>query len=497
MRVGIVALLQESNTFLRKRTVLAHFEEDLLLEGEPIRQRLADSQHEIGGFFAGLDAASIQAVPVFAARALPFGVVTADAFATLMARLNAALERVGPLDGVLVAPHGATVSEAIPDADGHWLTLLRQRLGPETPIIGTLDLHANLSPAMVRACTALVAYRTNPHLDQRERGREAAGLMARTLRDEIHPTMAAAFPPLAVNIVCQATAEQPCRRLFDLADQMLCRPGVLSNSLLLGFPYADVPEMGAATLAVTDGNADLAQNLADQLALAWWSRRSEFQPRLIGVEEAVDQATTLPGPVCLLDMGDNVGGGSPGDGTILVHALQKRGVAPSFVCLADSEAVAKAQAAGIGAVLKLVMGGRTDGLHGPPLVAEVTVRRLTDGRFTESEPRHGGFMAFNQGPTAVVETADGLTVMFTSRRMVPFSLRQLTSASVDPSRFQVLVAKGVHAPLAAYGPVCKSVVRVNTPGVTSADLGCFDYRWRRRPMYPFEPDTTYPMHFSR
>lgn len=496
MRVGIVALLQESNTFLRERTVLAHFEDDLLLAGESIRQRLADSQHEIGGFFAGLDAAGIQAVPIFVARALPYGVVTADTFAALMTRLSVALGRAGPVDGVLVAPHGATVSESVPDVDGHWLALLRQRLGPKMPVIGTLDLHANVSPAMVRACNALVAYRTNPHLDQRERGQEAAALMARTLRREILPTMAAAFPPLAVNIVCQATAESPCKPLFALADRMLQSPGVLSNSLLLGFPYADVPEMGAATLVVTDGDADLAQDLADNLALAWWNRRSEFQPRLISVEEAVDQAATLPGPVCLLDMGDNVGGGSPGDGTVLAHALRRRGVAPAFVCLPDPKAVAKAQAAGIGAIVGLAMGGRTDNLHGPPLVAEVTVRRLTDGRFTESEPRHGGFKSFDQGPTAVVETPEGLTVMLTSRRMVPFSLRQLTSAGVDPSRFRVLVAKGVHAPLAAYGPVCKSVVRVNTPGVTSADLGSFDYRQRRRPMYPFEPNATYPVQDS-
>lgn len=491
MRVGIVALLQESNTFLTGRTTLEHFAQDLLLEGESIRVRLASSHHEIGGFFAGLAQAGIDAVPIFAARALPYGVLTAATLDALVARLGAAIDRAGPLDGLLVAPHGATVSEAIADVDGHWLSAVRARLGPRLPIIGTLDPHGNLSPAMVAACNALVAYRSNPHLDQRQRGIEAATLMARTLRGEIRPVQAAAFPPLAVNIVAQHTAEPPCRPLYDFADAMLRRPGVLSNSIMLGFPYADVPEMGAATIVVADGERQLAERCANELATFWWQRRAEFAPRLLSVTEAVEQAAGADGRACLLDMGDNVGGGSPGDGTILAHALQSRPLPPAFVCLADADAAAQATKAGVGARLHLTMGGKTDELHGAPLSADVVVRRLSDGRFSESEPRHGGFVSFEQGPTAVVETDAGLTIMLTTKRMVPFSLAQLTSAGVDPTAFRVLVAKGVNAPLAAYAPVCKHLLRVDTPGVTSADLGRLEYHRRRRPMFPFERNAVF------
>src|SRR5260370_30180728 len=121
--------------------------------------------------------------------------------------MDAALAHAGPLDGLLVAPHGATVSEGIADVDGCWLEMLRGRVGPNVPIIGTLDLHANLSPRMVAACNALIAYRTNPHLDQKQRGIDAARLIARTIRGEVRPTMAAAFPPLAINIERQAIPE--------------------------------------------------------------------------------------------------------------------------------------------------------------------------------------------------------------------------------------------------------------------------------------------------
>jgi len=486
MRVGIIALLQESNTFIHDRTTLRHFEQDLLAEGDDVRRRFFGSPHEVGGFFEGLDAAGVQAVPIFAARALPHSVIEAETFNTLLARMTACVQRAGPLDGLLVAPHGATVSETDPDADGAWLTRVREMVGPGKPIIGTLDLHANLSRAMVVACDALIAYRTNPHLDQKDRGLEAARLVIRAARKEIRPVMAARFPKMAINIERQLTADAHFQPLYELADQIGRTPGILSTSLVHGFPYADVAEMGASVLVVSDGDGEAANRYADQLAEEWWRRRDDFVGRLLDVDAAVASAGRLEGVTCLLDMGDNVGGGSPGDGTWLAHALAKKGPLPAFVCLADPGAVAVCQAVGVDGETPLSMGGKSDARHGTPFVADVKVRGLFDGKFTETQARHGGFTSFDQGDTVLVETESGLTVMLTSRRMAPFSLRQLTAFGIEPTRFRVLVAKGVHAPVAAYAPVCRNLLRVDTPGVTSADLNRLDYRHRRRPMFPFE-----------
>jgi microcystin degradation protein MlrC len=387
---------------------------------------------------------------------------------------------------VLVAPHGAAVAENAPDMDGAWLRELRSRVGPQIPIVGTLDLHANLTDAMVRATDALIAYRTNPHLDQRERGREAARLMARILRNEVRPTQAAAFPPLAINIERQHTSSSPCRECFEALDDMLDDNRVLSNSLLLGFPYADVREMGTSVLVVTNDAPELARQLADDLAEYLRLRQHDFVGQLIDIQVAIEIATKLPGPVCLLDMGDNVGGGAPGDGTLLIEALYKQHVSKAFVCLWDPASVQQAMKAGIGATLSVQLGGKTDPLHGDPLSAIVRVRGFYDGRFSEDQPRHGGRTHYDMGQTALVELDGGQTVMLTSRRVAPVSLGQLTSCNLDPGDFQVIVAKGVHAPVAAYSPVCPTLLRVNTPGVTAADMTRLVHQHRRKPLFPFE-----------
>jgi microcystin degradation protein MlrC len=200
MRVGIIGIQHESNTFQKAPTTWDQFEQGALLTGAAIQREYGASHHEIGGFFRGLDEEGIDAVPIFFAWALPGGAVTSRTLEKLLQAMLNELKNAGELNGLLVAPHGAAVSESRPDMDGAWLRELRSRVGPKMPIIGTLDLHANLSQEMVQATDALIGYRTNPHLDQRQRGQEAARLMARVLRGEVRPTHAAAMAPVAINI---------------------------------------------------------------------------------------------------------------------------------------------------------------------------------------------------------------------------------------------------------------------------------------------------------
>lgn len=490
-RIGIIAFLHESNTFSSQPGTIASFEQDLMLTGEPIRAALQDSHHEVGGFFSGLDVAGAESVPLFAARALPSGTIRAVDFNEIVARLLSAVEHAGRLDGILVAPHGATVSEDFPDADGYWLNALRELVGANLPIIGTLDAHANLSALMIESCDALIAYRTNPHLDQRDRGLEAAELMLKTVRREIAPVMVAAFPPMAISIERQCTEEAHLAPLYDAANEQLAQDGILSNSILLGFPYADVAEMGSSVIVVTDEDQQLAHSMANNLASKMWALRHDLISELTSVAEAVDICRQSNQRTCLLDMGDNVGGGSSADGTELLAAIHEAGIGPTFGCLFDPVAVLTCERVGVGGAVRLVIGGKTDDLHGKPMILNLVVKSLHDGRFREPQPRHGGISEFDQGLTVVCATSTGLTLMLTSERMVPFSLQQLRSCDLDPAEFRFLVAKGVNAPIAAYREVCDVFIRVNTDGSTCADMSRLEYRKRRQPMFPFELSTDY------
>ncbi|HAP06271.1 MAG TPA: hypothetical protein DCR20_00470, partial [Planctomycetaceae bacterium] len=152
-RVGIIALLHESNTFLHQPTTIEHFTANLLVSGAGVLQAFQGTPHEVGGFLQALaEDPDTEPVGIFAARAMPYGTITADCWNQLMQQLQDSLQHAGPLDGLLVAPHGATVAESAADADGCWLQLVRRLVGPQLPIVGTLDLHANVSLQMVTAC---------------------------------------------------------------------------------------------------------------------------------------------------------------------------------------------------------------------------------------------------------------------------------------------------------------------------------------------------------
>ncbi len=243
--------------------------------------------------------------------------------------------------------------------------------------------------------------------------------------------------------------------------------------------------MGSSFVAVTNNDHEQAGRLADQLGDYLVSYRQDFVAHLPNVEEAIDIATRSEKPVCLLDLGDNVGGGSPGDGTIIAHALQRRRFEHSFVAICDADAAKAAISLGTGAMFEGFVGGKNNKMHGEPLPVKGRVRSLHDGVFHENQIRHGGQGRFDMGKTAVIEW-ESLTLLVHSQRTPPFSLNQLTSCGIEPEKFSVLVAKGVNAPIAAYSPVCRTFIRVDTPGVTTANMARLPFKQRRRPLFPFE-----------
>src|SRR5437763_2121850 len=383
MRIGIAGFMHESNTFNPLRTDRAAFAAQSLTYGPALLEEWGDAHHEGGAFIESARPLDFEPLPLQMAWATPAGPVTDDVFDEIVGRLIDALRRERP-DGLLLSLHGAMVAESHQDADGEVLTRLRDAVGRDLPIVVTLDLHGNLSERLIAQSTAAIAYRTNPHVDQRECGRRAASLLVRHLKGEVRLCQALAKPPLLVNIMVQDTSKEPLRSFMEEARAREVHPGVLAVSLLPGFAYADVPQMGPSIVVVTDGDAALARREADELSARLWDARERLNAALPDAATAVSQALKMERtPVVLVDTGDNVGGGSAADGTVLLAELLRQGATDAVVCLFAPEEVKHCAAAGIGAEVTLTVGGKIDRRHGEPLTLNGRVKLLHDGTYVE------------------------------------------------------------------------------------------------------------------
>lgn len=485
-RIALIGIYHESNTFISRKTNYQNFVDSHLLKGADIREEYLHAYHEIGGILEIFDDSDMVIDPLLFAEATPGGIIENLCFEKLAGETMDLLQARGPWDGVMICAHGAAVAENLSDTDGEWLARVRKVVGDEVPIVCTIDPHANVSKKMVGATDAMVAYSTNPHLDQRETGIAAAELMLSHLRKEVKLVQSYCPTSVSISIEQQATAEEPCAVLYDKAKEIEQIAGVLSVSVVLGFPYSDVEKMGSSFIVVTDGDLDKAVELSNSLGNYLEDNRHLFVGMKVSPEDAVNRSRKLDKPVLLLDMGDNVGGGSPGDSTILLNEILNERDVNFFVCLYDPEAVVECERVGVGGNLEIFVGGKTDRWHGKPLLLKLLVEKIEDGLFRESEPRHGGQVKYNMGRTIIAKTSNGSTLMLISKRIPPFSLSQLTTFGINPETFDVIIAKGVQAPVAAYAPVCPSLIRVNTPGVTCADATQLSFEFRRRPLFPFE-----------
>jgi microcystin degradation protein MlrC len=492
LRVAVLGFHHESNTFAPVPASLERFLAGGVTEGDALVTRYASSRATLAGFLEIVDLDGVECVPLVHADLNPMGTITEEAFEHLVRRMIAALVDGGPWDVVLLALHGAAVAAHQLDADGEIIARVRAAIGPDVVVGVALDMHANVSRRMIEHCDVLNTYLTNPHVDARERAREIADLALATARGSVRPVIRIETPPLVIGILQQGTSDFPMRHLIDLAAQLGERDGVLSVSVVEGFPYADVPEMGMSFLAVTDGDDALASDIAARLAREAWELRNEFVGAAVDVDAALRRAAASPArPVVLLDVGDNVGGGSPADSTHVLAAAQRLGVRDLFHSLCDPPAVERCTRAGVGATVAMRVGARTDDLHGEPVHVTGRVRHLDDGRFEDPGVVHGGFRFFDAGPRALIETDDGHFLLLTSRPMGNTSRAELTSVGLIPEDLQVIVAKGVQSPRGAYEPIAAEMIQLSTPGCTSADLSALTYRHRRRPMFPFEPEATY------
>ncbi len=488
MRIAVGQLCQESNSFNPVPTTFADFEAFGVYEGDELIERMART-NEPGGFIQALRQWPERPEIVGLARywAWPSGPLRADVAERLLGRMTELLRSAGPLDGVLLSLHGALLAEDDPDVSGALLQRLRAAIGT-VPLVATLDLHANVTPRMVRAADALVMYHTAPHIDVMDTGRRAAAVLRRMVVDGARPVTAWQKLPM-VSPVERANTQDPASVSHAFRRKLQeweADPRVLCAGLATVQPWLDIPRLGNAVVVTTAGDADLARRLCAELAGEVWHRRREYMPELVDVADAVRHVhAESAGLVVLGDASDATTSGSTGDGTaVLAELVRYDWPRPALVTLVDPRAVDEARRCGVGNGWVATLGGTRAPHVARPLTLSVHVENLFEARFVMS-----GHLAENllidMGPAAVLRHGN-VRIVVTSRSGPHFAPQLFQTAGLDPFAASVLVARSPCGFRAAYAERARRIIMVRAPGCAPSQFWTQSYERIDRPLWPWD-----------
>lgn len=494
MRIVTGGIAQETNTFQWEPTTLTDFQKgsSRIERGQEILD-LANTNIIYGGIVSEAQAQGVELIATTYGHAVPGGRVSREAFETMRDEILDGIRAALPVDGVLLGIHGAMALEHNDDGEGPLITAVRELVGPDVPIIAPLDLHTNLSDEMMAETNAFIGYKEYPHIDMRETGQAAMQLLIRTINGEVTPTMAHVRVPLiAPNQSMVTTWQSALKKVIDRAVEIESEPGVLSATVLGGFPFSDVPFSGVATIVVADNDRELAQRYANELAQMCWDLREEFTIHPTPIADAIAEAMAgEPGSVYVLaDISDSGASGTAGDGTAVLKGLLDANARSAAVAqIMDRDAVAACIAAGVGATVTLSVGGKHDGFHGEPVEVTGMVRLIHEGRFGLSGVMGTGMRA-SRGTTVVLEIngPGGIELQLTDLRGHPNDLNFFRAFGIEPTERRILVLKSAAHFRAAFEPIATRVIEVDAPGISSPKLETFDYKALRRPIYPLDKD---------
>ena len=488
-RVLTARFMHETNTFSRVPTDMAMIRRrDFHLENE-IPQAFRGTRSALGAAFEAADKYGWSLVHPVSANPNPSGVVTDDAFETIAGMLTNAVNMKGPIDGVLLHLHGAMVTDSHEDAEGELLSRLRRQLGPQVPIVVTLDLHANVTQQMAENANALIAFRTYPHVDMYERALQGAELLERAMRVEITPITVIARRPMIYGLDRGRHQSPPMAELLTRADAIEGRGEALAVSICAGFSRSNIRNVGPSVTVTTDGRDPQAQAIAESFMDYAWQTRDFSSFKLLPVSEAVALARNgKPGdkPLVVADYTDNPGGGGYGDATAFLKGLVEGGVDKvAFHAICDPEAVQEGMRAGAGAKTRLTLGGKTDpAMGGGPLSLDGEVVCLTNGRFIAYGPMGGG-VERNYGPSMVFRVG-GIDIIVITNNGQATDLSQFTSLGVDPTRYPTVVVKSMQHFRAAFAPIAREIVLVDTGALCSEIYSPELFTKVRRPVWPLD-----------
>lgn len=425
-----------------------------------------------------------QIVQGLCAFAMPGDRTTRAAYESMRDEMLADLKAALPVDLVILGIHGAMIADGYDDCEGDMLKRAREIVGPDVVIGAELDLHCIFTEAMVRESNILVAFKEYPHTDIMERAFELVDLCMAAVERKIKPVTAV----FDCHMIDQMhTTLEPMKSVVARAKAMEKESGVLSVSIGHGFPWGDVPENGTKVWVVTDNDLPLAERLAAEIGHMVIAARGHTTADHPPLEQALAEALTVSGgPVVIADTADNPGAGAAGDSTFLLRALIDRGIGNVVIGpLWDPVATQFCFAAGVGATLKLRIGGKVGPDSGEPVDAVVKVEGL----------KHDATMIFGGLPTPMgdaalvsidVEGSQLIQIVLNTLRTQAYGTEVFTQFDIDLAARRIIIVKSMQHFHAAFAPLAKKVIYMGSPGTASREFKTLTYRNIPRPMWPFD-----------
>ena len=484
-RVLVAECIQEISSF---NPLQSGYENFHIERGEEMRAQQGLNT-SLGGAYAVFREKGLDPVLAIGARAGSAGLLSAAGWKKLSAEVLEAIARQAAtgVEGMYFSMHGAMAADGELDPEGYLLTETRKILGPDLPIVISLDLHGILTDRMLSQVDGLAIYHTYPHVDFASTGERAANILHRLLTKKIKPTIARVVIPALVRGDELITKSGCYGELIREARRMELEGTAMSAGIMIGNPFTDVPELCSQVIVATDGDGALAKAEALKLAHEFWPKRHRMQGKLISLDRAIAQARTVPGPVIFTDAADATSSGATGDSNRIINGLRDAGYMRRVLAqIVDPVAAAAAHKAGVGATITVTLGGAIDPKRFAPMTVTAHVRLLSDGQARLETMKTG----LDAGPTAVLQF-DNFTVVVFSKTLSLFDRAMYYANGLNPQDFDLTVVKSPHTEHHMYDAWVDNNFNVDVPGATSANLPTLGHTLCARPMYPLNQDAPF------
>jgi len=482
MRIGVACVMQESNTLAPRYSTVDDFSLEI---GNTIVATNRGTNSEVAGFFEELERLNLENVPLLSAWAIAGGPIDDSAFDCLV---NLLLERVGQvqLDALLLALHGAWLSASHSSADAELTRRVRAKLGPDIPIVITLDLHANVRPSLLAGIEGLVGYRTYPHIDMAEAGRKAARLLHRILVEGLHPRSYWLPIPMLSPPQSATTDQPPVMDVIEELDHGFPAIGTLAASFFCVQPWLDIDQVASSLVVVTPGPDPSVPSKMRAIAQTLWDRRSQVEVNWIEPAEVVERVLRdTSKPVIVSEAYDGMTGGAPGDhpGLLSILLPECRRLS-ACLYIVDPEAARQAHAAGVGMDFRGTLGAKKDPRFGRPVPVEGRIGYLSDGTFTLKGPVFTG-KRVSMGPTALLEVGR-LKIVVGSGAVIAVDPELYRSQQVEPAEQDLVAVKSPSLFRPGYKSMLRTVLHLDMPGVCQGNLRKVPFRKINRPIWPLD-----------